>query len=115
MSYGSGTETRYGTSEPPDHASATDAVWPPEVEEEVRRRDLALVEQHLAGRRVDRGRGRRLLGRDAAVDLAARVGMRSYAPVLRTASAYERATTACAFNASTGQPNGTSRGTTPYR
>ena len=31
MSYGSGTETRYGTSEPPDHTSATDAVWPPDT------------------------------------------------------------------------------------
>ena len=39
------------------------------------RRDAAVPEEHLAGGRADRPVGRRLLGADAAVDLAARVGV----------------------------------------
>ena len=72
LSYGSATETRYGTGSP-DHVSAALAVRPPLVEKKNVWATLPLVEQHLARRLADRGGRRRLLGADAAVDLAAHV------------------------------------------
>ena len=84
--------------------------------EEERVGDLAVVEDDLALRRVDRGVRRGRLGLDAAVDLAARVAVEvELAPFARFASAYERAATACAFSASGGQADGISAGTTPFR
>ena len=100
VSYGSGTETRYGIGVPVQ--SAADSVSPPERRGEVGRRDLAAVER--APGPSSRRRRRCVAG--SSCDEPRYTWLRvssntSYgAPTCRVAIAYERAATACAFSAS---------------